>query len=148
MKEQGIIIFPNGELLKFGTHVYTDEDKYFTSPSHEDSFKDEIVKSFTFRLAGFTYDEEKSLYLNAIDLSINGLLFIFNNTSTTKSELTNLCYMPGTPTEEQLAVLKEKDYDSMFEVNNIYEFNSAVSEDYLEYGNFNDYLESKTIKRI
>ena len=148
MKEQGIVIFPNGKLMSFGIQVYTDEPNYLASPSHESSFKDEIANSFEFRLANFTYDEDKSLYQNAIELSLNRLLLIFNNTPTTKSKLTNLCYMPGCPTQEQLSVLIEKNYDSIFEANNIYEFQSIISDDYIEYENFSEYLETKSMKRL
>ena len=47
----------------------------------------------------------------------------FNNTETKNSETTSLCYMPSDPTDEQKSVLREKDYDKVFEVNMIYEFN-------------------------
>lgn len=147
MDKQGIVIFPDGEVLPFGEHVYMDEPKYLTSPGHEESFKNEILSSFSFRLLGLEYNHEYNLYKNAINLSLEGLLFIFNNTETKDSKVTSLCYMPVNPTDEQKNSLKETDYDKVFEVNKIYEFNSDDFDDYQGYESFEDYLNSKSIKK-
>ena len=120
MKEQGIIIFPNGESLSFGNQVYVDQPNYFSSPTHEESFKNEILSSFTYKLSGLEYDFNKSLYQNAIELSSTGALFIFNNTLQSTSEQESLCYVPELPSEEQLLTLRENNYDSIFEINKIY----------------------------
>lgn len=143
MKEQGIIIFPNGESLSFGNQVYVDQPNYFSSPTHEESFKNEILSSFTYKLSGLEYDFNKSLYQNAIELSSTGALFIFNNTLQSTSEQESLCYVPELPSEEQLLTLRENNYDSIFEINKIYEFHSNDSDDYQEYSNFQDYINSK-----
>lgn len=143
MKEQGIIIFPDGESLSFGNQVYTDQPNYLSSPGHEESFKSEIVSSFEFKLSGLEYDFNKNLYQNALELSLIGALFIFNNTLKTTSKQESLCYVPELPSEEQLLALRENDYDSIFEINNIYEFHSNDFDDYQEYNSFHDYINSK-----
>lgn len=143
MKEQGIIIFPNGEYLSFGRHVYTDQSNYLSSPTHEESFESEILSSFEFKLSGLEYNFNKSLYQNAIELASTGALFIFNNTLKTTSKQESLCYVPELPSEEQLLTLRENNYDSIFEINSIYEFHSDDSDDYQEYSSFQDYISSK-----
>lgn len=143
MKEQGIVIFPDGESISFGRQVYTDQPNYLSSPGHEKSFINEITTSFEFKLSGLIYDFNKNLYQNALELSLIGILFIFNNTSTTTSKQESLCYVPELPSEEQLLVLRENNYDSIFEVNNIYEFHSNDFDDYQEYNSFNDYINDK-----
>ncbi|MDD6223725.1 MAG: hypothetical protein PUB18_01845 [bacterium] len=143
MKEQGIVIFPDGEILTFGKQVYTDQPNYLSSPGHEKSFIDEIEPSFEFKLSGLKYDFNKNLYQNAIDLSLAGLVFILNNTLNTTSKQESLCYVPELPSQEQLSILRENDYDSIFEINNIYQFNSNDFDDYQEYNSFYDYINAK-----
>jgi len=147
MDKQGIVIFPDGEVLPFGKHVYMDDANYLTEPGHEKSFKNEVLTSFSFRLLGLEYNEENNLYKNAMNLSLEGLLFIFNNTETKNSITTSLCYMPNNLTDEQKDSLIENDYDKIFEVNNIYEFNSNDFDDYQEYNSFNEYINSKNIQK-
>ena len=59
------------------------------------------------------------------------------------SEQESLCYVPELPSEEQLLTLRENNYDSIFEINKIYEFHFNDSDDYQENSNFQDYINSK-----
>ena len=147
MKEQGVVIYPDGEVITFGKHVHMDEVNYLASPTHQDSFIEEIVKSFKFKLLELDYNFDNSVYKNAINLSLNGLIIIFNNTETTKTETSSLCYVPLNPTEEQKLQLEENGYSLIFDVNRIYEFNTDDFDDYQEYSSFDRYLENKNIKK-
>ena len=61
MKEKGIVIFEDGNVLAFGTYVCPDEDGYFESSTHETDFKNEVVSSTEFKLSDHYYIDEDSL---------------------------------------------------------------------------------------
>ena len=145
MKEQGIIIYCDGTYELFGKHVYTDQPEYFTAPSHQESFEKEIKDGFNFRLSGLEYDIEKTLYENAINLSKEGIIWIFNNQLTSENDPELLSYVPTSPTDEQIhtieTALKEK--LKLIKINTIAEYLSDDLEERIMYESFEDYIEQK-----
>lgn len=145
MQEQGIIIYQDGTYDVFGKHVCTDQLEYFDLPSHENSFKKEVKDNFNFKLSGLEYDTEKTLYENAIELSRDGVIWIFNNQLTTKADSEILSYVPTTPTEEQFQTLEVslKDKLDNIKIKQIVEFNSEDLEDHIIYDSFEEYIDIK-----
>lgn len=143
MKKQGIVIFSDGKLIKYGNYVCTDEANYLSSPSHQESFEKEVVDSFDFKLADLFYDKSQDLYTNGQRLSQEGLILIFNNQLTTTNPSQVLSYVPSVPTSEQLEVLLNDNDINNIAVQDVYEFNSNDWDDYLKYNSFKNYVEIK-----
>lgn len=145
MIEQGIIIYCDGTYELFGKHVCADQPEYFDSPTHEESFLKEIKDGLNFRLSNLEYNKEKNLYQNAINLSQQGVICIFNNQLSTKDDTQILSYVPITPTEEQLQTLEVilKDKLNSIKIKQIAEFLSDDLEDHLMYDTFEEYINIK-----
>lgn len=142
MKEQGIIIFENGESLSFGTYYCQNQVEYLNTPGHEESFINEILTNMHFKLSDYVYDDDLSFYQNSLLFSLQGMMIIVNNQLTTDSENQILAYVPSNPTEEQLTSLKENEILQAIQIQRVYQFNSNDFDDYIEYENFDDYIKS------
>lgn len=142
MKEQGIIIFENGESLSFGTYYCQDQVEYLNTPGHEESFKKEVLTNISFKLSDYVYDNDLSFYYNCLSFSLQGMMIILNNQLSTDSKTEVLAYVPSNPTEEQIDSLKENKMLHTIEIQKVYEFNSNDFDDYIEYENFNEYIKS------
>ena len=140
MKEKGIVIFEDGNVLPFGTYVCPDEEGYFYSPTHEADFQKEVVSSIEFKLSDHYYIDEDSLYKNALRLSLEGLAFIFNNKAGVNKPTEILAYMPENPTSEQLEALKLQKKILETEINNIYVFQSYDFDDFTTFDTLQDYI--------
>ncbi len=143
MKEQGLIIFQDGTMLTYGEHYCSDDPNYPQKPGHEENFIKQIIPSFPFKLAGLEYDMNENVYVNAIRLSLDGLVLIFNNQLTTTSPTEILAYVPIYPTEEQIKSVEEYEKLKNIEIQKVYEFQSLDYEDYNEYNDLKDYSNSK-----
>lgn len=147
MKEKGRIIFENGHVLPFGTYVCPDEDGYFDSPTHEMDFVKEVIPSTEFKLSDHYYVDETSLYQNAIRLSKEGLIFIFNKKKGVDSPTEILAYVPDSPTEEQINSLKNEHEILDTELQKVCCFNSFCSNDYNQYESLENYIDLNKKKR-
>ena len=147
MKEQGIIIYQDGKYEIFGQHVCADQVNYSKLPSHEESFIKEVKESFLFKLSNLEYDKEKNLYQNAISLSQEGVVLIFNNQLSTQDETQILSYVPSNPTDEQINTLETslKDKLKSIRIKQIAEFLSDDLDDYIMYDSFEEYVNEKNI---
>lgn len=146
MEENGIIIYEDGSYQSFGKYLCPDEKGYDKNPGHEQSFKEEIVPSFRFKMSRHDYYTNNTLYSNALKLSLDGVIMIFNNRQTTKLPTELLAYVPDIPTEEQLKTLESLEQIKNSKVQKVYSFSSYDFDDYIEYKNFNDYIELKKEK--
>lgn len=144
MKEKGIVIFEDGNVLPFGTYVCPDEEGYFYSPTHEADFTQEIVPNIEFKLSDHYYIDENSLYQNALRLSLEGLAFVFNNKAGVNKPTEILAYMPGNPTSQQLEALRSQKEILETKINNIYVFNSYDFDDYTTFDTLQDYIKKNT----
>lgn len=144
MKEKGIVIFEDGNVLPFGTYVCPDEEGYFHSPTHEADFTKEIVPSTEFKLSDHYYIDENSLYQNALRLSLEGLATILNKRESVNKPTEILAFMPENPTSEQLEALKSQKEILETKINNIYVFNSYDFDDYTTFDTLQDYIKENT----
>lgn len=143
MEELGIAIFDDGDTIPFGKAVYMDQKEYATSPTHGDSFVSQVLLTLKFKLSNLEYNISDSFYGNVNSLSRQGLIIILNNKkySTDKNEI--LSYVTSNPTNLQLESIKSLEFLNNIEIQNIYEFLSDDSDNYIEYNNFNEYVEIK-----
>ena len=144
MAEQGMIILEDGTKLSFGTYYCPDDPMYFTTPTHEKSFNNEIVPSFEFRSSDHIYNEDLSLYHNALQFSLDGMIVILNNQASTQAPTSVLAYVPMVPTEEQLNALKENETLQNIEIQNVHAFQSYDFDDTVDYDSFENYINSNT----
>lgn len=143
MKEQGIVIFPNGNLKSFGTYYCCDEADYLSMSTHKEEFEKEILNSFEFKSLDLFYNKEDTIYANSQRLSREGIIFIFNNRLSLKKPSAILSYVTPNPTLEQLETLSKNADINNTEIQELYEFNSDDWDDYIKYNNFKGYVEIK-----
>ena len=142
MKEQGIVIFQDGSSLKFGKMVYMNQDDYFDSPGHEESFIDEVLTSFEFISTGLEYDYEKNLYVNCCSFSQHGLIVVFNNRLSLDDPENILVYVTSKPSIEQLATIETLEIANI-DNQDVFEFLSDDLDDNIQYDNLHDYVSVK-----
>lgn len=144
MKEKGIVIFEDGNILPFGTYICPGEEGYLNSPTHESDFTKEIVSSIEFRNSDHYYIDENSLYQNALRLSLEGLIIILNKREGTNKPTEILAFMPENPTPEQLETLRSQKEILETKINNICVFNSYDFNDYTQFDTLQDYIKKNT----
>lgn len=146
MKEKGIVIFEDGNVLPFGTYVCPDEEGYFYSPTHEADFTQEIVPSTEFKLSDHYYIDENSLYQNALRLSLEGLIIILNKQQGSENPTEIMAFMPENPTSKQIeSLINNQIMEAKIQEINV--FNSYDFNDYHKYNDLTTYIQEKNEKK-